>query len=269
MNRIEAAVEKARARNEGLLMPFVVLGDPDPETSDAIIDAILKAEPDILEFGFAFSDPPADGPVIQAADRRALRAGMTVDRAFRSLARVRAKSDRPIALLIYYNLILNRGVDAFYAQAAEVGVDAVLVADVPVDEAAVTVKAAKAHGVLPIFIVSELTTDERLQSILEVADGYLYLVARIGVTGAQTLFDEQLASVIARIRHRTSLPILAGFGISTPDHVRAVLNAGADGAICGSALVQKIQQNMHTRARMLFEVEAFCRKMKDASKKTR
>jgi tryptophan synthase alpha chain len=254
-----------RSKKEGAFIPFLVIGDPDPATSQALVDALLP-HADVLEFGLAFSDPPADGPAIQAADKRALDAGITTEDAFGFLAAVRARTETPIALLIYYNLILSQGVDRFYQRAKASGVDAILVADLPIEEADDALAAAERHGIAPIFIVSELTSPARLSRILLRARGYLYLVARIGVTGEQKDVDRELAGVIARIREQSTLPILAGFGLSSPEHVRAVLAAGADGAISGSAIVRRIEAHLGDRAKMLAEVGAFADRMKAATR---
>ena len=264
MTRLDERLASLRSR-EGAFVPFLVIGDPDLPTSHQLVDAIAP-HADILEFGLAFSDPPADGPAIQAADKRALDAGITTEAALRFLGEVSARCDTPIALLIYYNLILSHGVDRFYRRAKESGVDAILVADLPIEEASESLAAAERHGIAPIFIVSELTTPERLKLILSHARGYLYLVARIGVTGEQSEVDRELAGVIARIREQTALPILAGFGLSTPDHVQAVMKAGADGAICGSAIVRRIEANLGDPAKMKSDLAAFALSMKQATR---
>lgn len=264
MSRLDETLARLRREEEGAFVPFVVIGDPDLPTSHAVVDALIP-HADVLEFGFAFSDPPADGPVIQAADRRALEAGVRTEDAFAFLADVRARTDKPIALLLYYNLILSQGVDRFYARAKEAGVDAVLVADLPIEEADDALSAAEAHGVAPIFIVSALTTDARLDRVLARAAGYLYLVARIGVTGEQQDVDSELASVVRRIRAKTELPLLAGFGLSTPAHVEAVLAAGADGAISGSAVVRRIEENLGRRDAMCAAIGRFAADMKTAT----
>jgi tryptophan synthase alpha chain len=266
MNRLETTFSRARAAKEGVFMPFLVLGDPDPATSLLLAERLINAGADVLEFGFPFSDPPADGPVIQAADQRALRAGMTPPAAFELIAKVRAMTAAPIALLMYYNLILRHGVTAFYRRAKEVGVDAVLVADLPVEEAGPALEAARDAGIAPIFIASELTTPARLSAILGAAKGYLYVVAHIGVTGAKETVAGSLAGTVARLREKTALPLLAGFGISSPEQVRRVLAAGADGAIVGSALIAGIERQLGAGSEMLDAVEGLARAMKAATR---
>lgn len=240
-NPLKARLAELQRRGEAAFMPFLVIGDPDLETSMAAAEALCDGGADIIEFGFPFSDPPADGPVIQAADHRALRAGTTPTDCLKFIAEFRRRRDVPVALLLYFNLVLQRGVRRFYEEAASAGVHAVLVADVPLEACSELVEAARRVGVAPVFIASELSTPARLQQLAGFADGYVYALARVGITGEQSQLDGRLTETVAKVRNVTSLPILAGFGISTPAHVRAVRAAGADGAICGSALVRKIE----------------------------
>lgn len=265
MNRITETVRRLAARGEGAFMPFLVIGDPDFTTCLRLTGELVEAGADILEFGFPFSDPPADGPVIQAADVRALDAGMTPPRAFEFLDEVKRRHDKPVALLMYFNLIMQYGVDAFYARAAKAGVDAVLVADVPVEASGELVNAARAAGVAPIFIGSRLTSDDRLRQVAEVADGYLYAVARVGITGEQTEVDDTLAETLSRLKAAVDVPVLAGFGISSPAHVRTVLAAGADGVICGSALVRRIAEHLGDEETMADSVRHLAAALKGAT----
>ncbi len=266
-DRLSGVLSALRERSEGAFMPFLVLSDPDAHTSLALTDALVEAGADLLEFGFAFSDPPADGPVVQAADLRALESGATTRGNFALLAQIRRRHpDVPVALLVYANLVFQYGVDAFYARCAAVGVDAVLVADVPLEESAAFVAAASTHGVAPVFIGSELSTEQRLKETNNVGRGYLYSVAKLGTTGEASEVSDALGATLARFREHVELPLLAGFGISTPDHVRAVLAAGADGVICGSAIVRRIAANLDDREAMVREVRDFARSMKDATR---
>jgi tryptophan synthase alpha chain len=264
-NRLRRRLLELRAEGRGALVPFVVLGDPDIETSDALIQALVRGGADALELGLPFSDPPADGPVIQAADVRALQAGVRVDDCFELLRRHAQRSDVPVSLLVYWNLVLQRGVDRFYADCAAAGVDAVLVADLPLQEADEALLAARKHGVAPVLLATPLSSDARLRAIAAVADGYLYVTARIGVTGAVSGIDAGLKAELARIAALTDLPLLCGFGIGGPAEVAAVLAAGAHGAIVGSALVRHIESNLGDRARMLGAVEDFVRCLSEAT----
>jgi len=266
MNRLEITLRDFDSKNEGVLMPFLVIGDPSLDTSMALTETLVTAGADVLEFGFPFSDPPADGPVIQAADERALSAGVTPHDCFMFLDEVRRRFDKPVVLLIYYNLILQYGPEAFYARAAEAGVDGILVADVPLEESLSLVTLSSHHGIAPIFIVSELTTSERLEKTLALAKGFLYLVAKVGTTGERGTLDTQVASIIERIKSQTDLPVLAGFGIAQPAHVGPILRAGGDGVICGSAIIRRIAENLTEPQKMLRELHTFVTSMKDATR---
>ncbi len=224
-----------------LFVPFTVLGDPDKKTSLEIVRTLVESGADALELGFPFSDPPADGPVIQAADLRALTSGIRINDCFAMLKEIRTFTDIPIGLLVYYNLILQRGVEKFYHDCKNSGVDSVLVADLPLEHSSEVLSAAKAHSIAPVFLVSDVTSDERLQKISQIAQGYLYIVSYLGVTGATSAQPhEKLHALITRTRKFTDLPLIVGFGISTPEHVRAAVGAGADGVIVGSRIVREI-----------------------------
>ncbi|MCB9522178.1 MAG: tryptophan synthase subunit alpha [Myxococcales bacterium] len=243
-NRLTATIRARNAARQGAFMPFLVLGDPSPGACLSLVDALVAAGADILEFGLPFSDPPADGPVIQAADTRALAAGVNTPDCFALLDEVKRRHDKPVALLVYANLIFQMGLDAFYARAAEAGVDGVLVADVPLEEAGPFAEAAAAHGVAHVGLATPVTPAERLARMGEVGGGYLYAVARLGTTGERTDVDPELARHLARFKAAVDLPVLSGFGISTPEHVLAVRRAGADGVIVGSALVRQVADHL-------------------------
>lgn len=244
MSRFEALAARCKAEKRGVFVPFLVVGDPDPTTSLRMARALVDAGADALELGLPFSDPPADGPVVQAADERALAAGVTTATVFEWIGELRKTTDVPVSLLVYYNLVLQFGVEAFYARAAEVGVDAVLVADLPPEHSDAVVAAARPAGVSTVYLASELSTPERLERIARVCRGYVYALARVGVTGARSDVVPTLEPALDRMRSALGLPLLVGFGISSPDNVRAALSAGADGVIVGSALVRHIEQNL-------------------------
>jgi tryptophan synthase alpha chain len=229
------------AKGEGVFGAFVMLGDPGLDESGAILDALVAAGADMIEVGIPFSDPIADGPVIQAAAVRALAAGATPARCFAVLAAFRARHPEvPVGILTYANLVLARGRDDFYRRAAEAGVDSVLVADVPLIEAEPFAASARTHGVDPVLIAAANTPRERLIGIAGLGGGYTYCVARVGVTGADeaVCFDHE--AMLTTLREAGAPPAIFGFGISRPAHVRAALEAGAAGVICGSAIVARI-----------------------------
>jgi tryptophan synthase alpha chain len=229
------------AKGEGVFGAFVMLGDPGVAASGDILDALVAAGADMIEVGIPFSDPIADGPVIQAAAVRALAAGATPAGCFAVLAAFRARHPAvPVGILTYANLVLARGRDDFYRRAAAAGVDSVLVADVPLLEAAPFAAAARAHGVEPVMIAAANTPRDRLAGIARLGGGYTYCVARAGVTGADEAVRFDHEEMLAALREAGAPPPIFGFGISRPAHVRTALEAGAAGVICGSAIVARI-----------------------------
>ncbi|EKY3198871.1 tryptophan synthase subunit alpha [Cronobacter turicensis] len=266
MERYQQLFDRLAARKEGAFVPFVTLGDPSPEQSLQIIDALVEGGADALELGIPFSDPLADGPTIQSATLRAFASGTTPDQCFEMLAAVRQKyPDLPIGLLMYANLVFSRGVDEFYARCAAVGVDSVLVADVPVEESAPFRQAAMRHNVAPIFICPPNADDDLLRQIASYGRGYTYLLSRAGVTGAENRAALPLNHLIEKLTEYHAAPPLQGFGISEPAQVKAAIEAGAAGAISGSAIVKIIENNLNDRAAMLDALKTFVRQLKAAS----
>jgi tryptophan synthase alpha chain len=230
------------ARNSGAFGAFVMLGDPDLKTSARILETLVDAGADMLEVGIPFSDPVADGPVIQAAAVRALANGVTPADCFMLLRHLRQlRPDVPIGILTYANIVLARGRDAFYAAAAGAGVDSVLVADVPAREAEPFVASARAHSVAPVMVAATNTPVPTLARIAELGGGYTYCVARAGVTGADTEMKLSHDALFRTLAEQGAPPPVLGFGISRPEHVRAALDAGAAGVISGSAIVKLIE----------------------------
>lgn len=227
-------------KGKPLFVPFVVIGDPDKAKSVEIIKTLTQSGADALELGLPFSDPPADGPVIQAADVRALKSGIRMDDCFAILKEVRSLTAIPVGLLVYYNLVLQRGIEKFYKDCAECGVSSVLIADLPLEHSEEVLAIAKANGILQVFLISEVTTDERIKKITEVAEGYLYVVSYLGVTGvANAVLQDKMKETMDRARKYTKLPLVVGFGINTPEQITAAVRAGADGVIVGSRIVKQ------------------------------
>ncbi|CAM7256387.1 MAG: tryptophan synthase subunit alpha [Enterobacteriaceae bacterium] len=263
MERYETLFKQLKERKEGAFVPFVTLGDPSPEQSLKIIDTLIEAGADALELGIPFSDPLADGPTIQNATLRAFAAGVTPSQCFEMLAAIRQRHPTiPIGLLMYANLVFSRGIDEFYAQCEKAGVDSVLVADVPVEESAPFRQAALRHNVAPIFICPPNADDELLRQIASHGRGYTYLLSRAGVTGAENRAALPLHHLVEKLTEYHAAPPLQGFGISAPDQVTAAIDAGAAGAISGSAIVKIIEKNLDKPAVMLEELGAFVRAMK-------
>ncbi|HTX60821.1 MAG TPA: tryptophan synthase subunit alpha, partial [Methanobacterium sp.] len=213
-----------------------------------------------------FSDPVADGPTVQEADIRALKSGMTTEKGFEFIKRIREFTSIPIGILVYYNLIFKMGLDEFYRRARESGVNGVLSADLPPEEAERAVEAAKKYGIDPIFMAAQTTSNERLKMITEKCGGFLYVVAVMGVTGARSHLESDTVDLISRIKQQCKIPLVVGFGISKPEHVAEVINAGSDGAIVASALLNLISDNLRDRNAMMDEIGSFTRELKDASR---
>ena len=264
MSRYRALFERLAGRGEMAFGAFAMLGDPDLATSAAVLDALVEGGADMIEVGIPFSDPVADGPVIQAAAERALAGGATPEKCFRLLAAFRKRHpDVPVGILTYANLVLARGRDAFYRTAAGAGVDSVLVADVPALEAPPFVEAARAHGVAPVLIAARNTPAATLRRIASLGDGYTYCVVRAGVTGAddEAVFDHR--AMLETLANNLAPPPVFGFGISKPGHVAAALGAGAAGVISGSAIVALVEANRSEPAPPL---RAFAAAMKAATR---
>jgi len=222
-------------------MPFVTAGDPDLPRSAAILRALDRAGADVIEVGVPFSDPLADGPEIQRASERALRAGATLDRVLDLVAGVRDEIAAPLVLFTYANPIVRIGEEAFARRAADAGVDGVLVLDLPIEEAGRTHEILTAGGLAMIFLLSPTTTDERMARAAALGRGFLYGISRRGVTGARGQVASGARDLAGRVRAVSSLPLAIGFGISQPSHVREV-GAWADAAVVGSALVRVIAE---------------------------
>lgn len=223
---------------------FTVAGDPDKATSITIAKALIAGGTDILELGVPFSDPVADGPTIQKADERALGAGTTPSTVFEIVREIREESEVPIVLLTYYNIVFHRGIEPFYHEAHDAGVDGILIADMPIEESEEVCAIARQHDIDPIFLISQTTSDTRIKRIVAKAHGFLYLVSVLGVTGVRDQVSEGVIDLINRVRRHTPLPLAIGFGISTPAQAQTYTRAGADGVIVGSAIVEMVERNL-------------------------
>ena len=261
MTRYSAMFDRLGRASEGAFGAFLMLGDPDLAASSLLLDALVEGGADMIEVGIPFSDPVADGPVIQAAAVRALAAGVRTEDCLSLIADFRARHpDVPLGVLTYANIVMARGIDRFCEVLAKAGADSLLVADVPSLEAEPWANAARSAGIDPVLIAAPNSPDPTLARIAALSRGYTYCVARSGVTGAEEELKLDHARLFGALaRHRAPPPVL-GFGISTPAHVRAGLGAGAAGVICGSALV-----DLATRTGP-DEVRDFVRSMKAATR---
>jgi tryptophan synthase alpha chain len=255
----------ARIRSDGRpgLVTFTTAGDPDLPRSAEILKALDRAGADVIEVGVPFSDPLADGPVIQRATERALAAGGSLRTALAMITGVRPHIAAPIVVFSYANPMLRLGVDAFARQAAAAGVDGVLALDLPIEEAGPFRETLAASGIDTIFLLSPTTTDVRIQKAARLGSGFLYGISRLGVTGARAQVASGAEAMVRRIRAQTTLPIALGFGISRPEHVAEVC-AYADAAVVGSALVAIVGEAGGT-AGLVPRVENYVRWLRGAA----
>jgi len=221
---------------------------------------------DALELGVPFSDPIADGRTIQAADLRSLENGMNTDKALEFVRDLRRYTGIPIGLLTYYNIVFRRGLEKFYRDAHKAGVNSVLIADLPIEESGNIIEISKKSKVDAVFMISQLSDEKRIRKIASASSGFIYLVSRLGVTGARNEMQSSTLSLIKRARKFTDKPLYVGFGISTPEHVKSVINAGADGVIVGSAVVRLIEENLKNKEKMLDNIGSFIKRLKKGTK---
>lgn len=257
MRRIEAAFAALRAEGRTGLITYVTAGDPSLAITADILQALDRAGADVLEVGVPFSDPLADGPVIQRATERALAGGATLDGVLAMIAGVRAAVRAPIVIFSYANPIVRMGTGTFVARAREAGVDGVLTLDLPPEEAGEMRAALDAAGIDTIFLLSPTTSDERIRRAAALGGGFLYGISRLGVTGARAEVADSAAALAGRVRALTDRPLALGFGVSRPEHVRT-MGQVADAAVVGSALVQVIAEHGASPG-LIPEVERYVR----------
>ena len=244
MSRIETRFAALRAEGRAGLVAYLTAGDPDPETSARLFSGLAGAGADLIEMGMPFSDPMADGPAVQDAGQRALKAGMTLRGTLAMVRALRRDDDAtPIVLMGYYNPIYRYGAEAFAGDAAAAGVDGVIVVDLPPEEDSELTGPARAAGLDVIRLATPTSDDRRLPAVVDRADGFLYYVAIAGITGTRSADAAEVADAVARVRRFTRLPVAVGFGIKTPEQAAAVARA-ADAAVVGSALVQRVAANL-------------------------
>ncbi|NDY42522.1 tryptophan synthase subunit alpha [Dissulfurirhabdus thermomarina] len=246
MNRIDRAFSRLRRRGEAALIPFVTAGDPDLDTTEALVLEMARRGADIVELGIPFSDPLADGPTIQAASQRALEGGVTPAEILGLVRRIRRRSEVPLVLMGYYNPVLQFGLEAFAAAAAEAGADGTIVPDLPLEEAGPWSRAARAHGLANVLLAAPTTPPERVRRLAAATRGFLYYVSVAGITGARSELPPELAAALRAVKGLSRRPVAVGFGISRADQV-AALAAVADGIIVGSALVRLVEAHCTRR----------------------
>jgi tryptophan synthase alpha chain len=263
--RITKRFDELRRAGELGLVAYITAGDPSLEASLQIALALAEAGADVIELGVPFSDPVADGPVIQRASERALRGGTTPGGVIDLVKRLRAKTQVPLLLFSYYNPVLQMGLEKFASSAADAGADGALLTDITPEEAGEYHEAMRARGLDTVFLAAPTSPDARLKLIAEASSGFLYVISRTGVTGTKDTLAEELPALARRVRAATSLPIAVGFGISLPEHV-SLLGGLADAAVVGSALVAEIEKAQSAEA-AASAVAAKARLLKDAARK--
>ena len=239
MSRIKDTFTRLRSEKQTGLVTFVTAGDPDMDRSGVVLDSIDQAGADVLEIGVPFSDPLADGPVIQRSAERALRSGATLASTLDLIERLRPRLSAEVVVFSYVNPLLAMGFDTFAMRAADAGVDGVLVLDLPIEEAEDLRESVCNFGIDPIFLLSPTTTRDRIQRAADLGGGFLYGISRLGVTGERETVAAGAKELVERIRQVTSMPLALGFGISRPEHVVEV-GRWADAAVVGSGLVKTI-----------------------------
>ena len=272
MNRIDTLFARLKSKGRKALMPFVTAGDPDLATTAALIPELIRQGASLIEVGIPYSDPIADGPVIAASYARALRNGVKLGQIFQTLKTLRASTadtpvnSAPLVTMVSYAIVYRHGVDRYLAEAADAGVDGLIVPDLPVEEAASLVKLATAAHLKLIQLVTPTTPPERALQIARTTTGFLYYVSVAGITGERKEFPRELATKVAWLRERTDLPICIGFGVSTPEHVK-LLSPFADGLIVGSAIVRRLEAaNNRPHAEIVHEIGQFVGELADGLK---
>jgi len=266
MSKIEETFRNLKEREEGALIAYVTGGDPTPEFTPKIVGALIAGGADIVELGIPFSDPIADGPTIQAATVRALRARTTPKMVLEMAREIKKDFYIPTIILTYYNPIFRMNPEKFLGLARNCNIDGIIVPDLPFEEAYDYKRIAETNGIDTIFIASPSTSLKRLEKIIGYTSGFLYLVSLFGVTGAREEIQMSTIQLIKRVATHTAgrIPLAVGFGISKPGHVKTVIKNGADGAIVGSTFVEVIERNLNDKEKTLRSLEQVARKLKKA-----
>lgn len=267
MSRYLKMFNKLSILKEGCFVPFVVLGDPSLEISINIINILIKNGADALEIGIPFSDPLADGPIIQKANLRALAQNQNILKYFKILTQIREENiSLPIGILIYANLVYNQGIDNFYLQCSNSGLDSVLIADIPIEESKIFYHTANKYQIDSIFVCPPNADDNFLYNLSLYAKGYIYVLSRSGVTGINNSTILLSQELITRIKKYNSLPLLQGFGISNSIQIKQAISYGLSGVICGSAIIKIIEKYLNQEKQMIKKIAKFTKLLKLSTK---
>jgi len=260
MTRIGKLFEDLKRDGRKGLIAYLTAGDPSPARTPELVAALVRGGADLVELGVPFSDPIADGPVIQRAGERALKAGTTLHKVLEIAREIRKRSEVPLLLFTYLNPVVRYGLDRLAKDAAECGIDGCLLTDASVEEAHEYVDAMHKHGLDTVFLAAPTSTERRLKLVAKYSTGFVYLVSRTGVTGEQVSLSTAVAPLVRAMRAVTDLPLAVGFGVSRPEHV-AELATQVDAVVVGSALVRVIEQHLDSPD-LAQELEAFVRQLK-------
>jgi tryptophan synthase alpha chain len=255
MTRIQRKLQQLKGDGRKAFIAYLTLGDPDLESTSQLVLALERAGVDIIELGVPFSDPLADGPVIQRASERALRNGFTLRKGLGLVSELRKRTELPLVLFSYYNPLFSYGFESLARQARTEGVDGFLITDLSVEEARAPVGILRETGLDTIFLAAPTSTQKRIEAIARFSSAFIYAVSRTGVTGMQKSVSEEVVPLVARIRVHSDLPVVVGFGISHPEQVREI-DLHADGVVVGSAIVRCIEKNLG-EARLADKVAEF------------
>ena len=262
MNSVSDCFKSLRDSSKCALIPFITAGDPDLKTTAQALRILDQSGADLIELGVPYSDPLADGPTIQAAATRALQRGVSLDNVLEMVKDVAPNLKAPLILFTYYNPILNRGIESFLKQIAEVGVKGLVVPDLPLEEAESLLKPAAEIGIEVTLLVAPTSPKERIEAIAHKSQGFIYLVSVTGVTGVRTQLESRVQDILQQMRTVTDKPIGVGFGISGPEQAKQVKDWGADAVIVGSAVVKRLTDC--PPAEGLKAIEEFCKSLKSA-----
>lgn len=267
MNRYQILFDKLNLKKEGCFIPFVTLGDPSLEISLKIINILIKNGADALELGIPFSDPVADGIVIQKANARALSSGITLKKCFTTLSILRKNNPiLPIGLLTYANIIFNKGIENFYIWCKQVGIDSILIADLPIQESKDFYKPAILYNINPVFICPPDADENLIRDIAVYSKGYTYLLSRSGVTGINQYKEKSLKTLIKTLKKYHSPPIIQGFGISNIAQIKKSILSGTSGVICGSIIIKVIEKYSNNLEQMYLNLIELTKNLKNATK---
>ena len=260
MSRIGRLFECLKRDGRKGLIAYITAGDPSPERTPALVEALVRGGADLIELGVPFSDPIADGPVIQRAGQRALKAGTSLHRVLEIAARIRERSEVPLLLFTYLNPVVRYGLERVAEDAVRAGIDGCLLIDASVEEAHEYIGAMHRHGLDTVFLAAPTSTPRRLKLVAEYSTGFVYMVSRTGVTGERESLSDQVAPLVRAMREITDLPLAVGFGVSKPEHVTE-LGKQVEAVVVGSAIVRLIEKNADN-ASLELQLESYVRELK-------